>query len=180
MAYFGVFWPISVFRYNAAHCFCYIFVKTCEKKYLWWLLTYGGDDNTWNSVPLFPLSVIREIFISAMSNVWWKQNRAETHFRCTGFFFLQFNGILASKIRRTRNSMWLNVFYSKIKRLKHSLNNPKMPKIKTVKTLKQCCYRRIALSFDKYWMKDLDPGFHDLPRLLYILGPFENLSELHM
>ncbi|XP_053407600.1 uncharacterized protein LOC123546272 [Mercenaria mercenaria] len=52
-----------------------------------------------------------------------------------------------------------------------------MPRFKAVKTLKRCCYRRIALSFDKYWMKDIDKTFYELPRLLYILGPFENLTS---
>ena len=52
-----------------------------------------------------------------------------------------------------------------------------MPVRHKTKSLKECCLKRIALSFDSFWMKPFDEQLKDLPRLMYVVGPFDNLSE---
>ena len=53
----------------------------------------------------------------------------------------------------------------------------KMPRKKTVKSLKRCCLKRIATSFEKHWFLEFTQHFDELPRLLYVIGPFDHWSK---
>ncbi|WAR21946.1 hypothetical protein MAR_015920 [Mya arenaria] len=52
-----------------------------------------------------------------------------------------------------------------------------MPANLNTKSLKQFCLRKIALCFDSFWMKSFNEQFKDVPRILYVIGPFDHMTN---
>ncbi|XP_071090888.1 uncharacterized protein [Haliotis cracherodii] len=52
-----------------------------------------------------------------------------------------------------------------------------MPLPHTVRTLKQVCLRNISKNMDRLWSADFDRLFADMPRLYYVLGPFDYMTS---
>ncbi|ESO97012.1 hypothetical protein LOTGIDRAFT_231759 [Lottia gigantea] len=52
-----------------------------------------------------------------------------------------------------------------------------MPRKKSSDSLADICLKNIAKNMDSYWLSDLDSDFGENPYLMYIVGPFEHLTE---
>ena len=52
-----------------------------------------------------------------------------------------------------------------------------MPRGKDASTLKQICINVIARNFERMWAQNFDTQFGDLPRLLHVIGPFNDLRK---
>lgn len=50
-----------------------------------------------------------------------------------------------------------------------------MPRGRDALTLKECCTNVIARHFDRLWAQHFDKQFGDVPRLLHVIGPFDDL-----
>ena len=52
-----------------------------------------------------------------------------------------------------------------------------MPRGRDASTLKQICINVIARNFERLWAQHFDIQFGDIPRLLHVIGPFDDLRK---
>ena len=55
-----------------------------------------------------------------------------------------------------------------------------MPRGRDASTLKQTCIKVIARNFERLWAQHFDRQFGDIPRLLHVIGPFDDLRKWHV